>query len=94
MEDDCIFCKIVKGEIKTEIICENDNFISFLDANPVVEGHSLVIPKKHFKTYNPDRQTTINHSTCSPNDGMIMRISPLYYQEKVSRGVTQPGCWA
>ena len=48
--EDCIFCKIAKKEIEQEIIYENDNFISFPDANPVGEGHSLVIPKKHFET--------------------------------------------
>ncbi len=47
---ECVFCKIARGEIPVEKIYENDNFLSFPDANPVVEGHSLVIPKKHFKT--------------------------------------------
>lgn len=44
---DCIFCKIVKGEIDSEKIHETENIISFLDANPRAPGHSLVIPKKH-----------------------------------------------
>jgi len=48
--DDCIFCKIANGEVQVNKIYENDNFISFPDANQVVEGHSLVIPKKHFET--------------------------------------------
>ena len=51
MNKDCIFCKIAKGEISVEKIYENDSFISFPDANPILEGHSLVIPKKHFKTF-------------------------------------------
>lgn len=46
--EDCIFCKIASGEIPVEKIYENDNFFSVLDANPQVEGHSLVISKKHF----------------------------------------------
>ena len=46
--EDCIFCKIVKGEISKEKIYENDNFFSFPDRNPLVDGHSLVISKKHF----------------------------------------------
>ena len=50
MIDDCIFCKIAKGEIKAERIYENDNFFSIYDANPKVKSHSLVISKKHFKT--------------------------------------------
>lgn len=48
--NDCIFCKIAKGEIKSKIIYENDNFFSIPDANQKIEGHSLVISKKHFKT--------------------------------------------
>ena len=47
---DCIFCKIAKGEISVKRIYENDNFFSILDANPVLEGHSLVISKKHFES--------------------------------------------
>jgi len=47
---DCIFCKISNGEISVKKIYENDNFISFPDMNPRVEGHSLIIPKKHFRT--------------------------------------------
>ncbi len=46
----CIFCKIANGEIPAKRIYENDNFFSILDANPDIEGHSLIISKKHFKT--------------------------------------------
>ncbi len=48
--EDCVFCKIIKGEIPCEKVWENENFIAFLDANPVGEGHTLVIPKQHFET--------------------------------------------
>lgn len=50
VEEDCIFCKIVKGEIDSEKIHETENVISFLDIKPRAPGHSLVIPKKHVKT--------------------------------------------
>src|SRR3989338_2150246 len=46
----CIFCKIARKEIKVEILKESENFIAFPDANPKAEGHTLVIPKKHFVT--------------------------------------------
>lgn len=46
---DCIFCKIANGGSKEKIIYENDNFFSIPDVNPLVEGHSLVISKKHFE---------------------------------------------
>jgi histidine triad (HIT) family protein len=49
MVDDCIFCKMVNKEIPVDIIYENDNFFSILDAQQKIEGHSLVISKKHFK---------------------------------------------
>ena len=47
--DNCIFCKIVSGEIPSSKIYEDENVLSFLDVNPVNEGHSLIIPKKHFE---------------------------------------------
>lgn len=49
-EDCCIFCKLSNNEISAERIYENDNFFSILDANPQVEGHTLVISKRHFET--------------------------------------------
>ncbi len=49
MEGDCIFCKIAKGEVNSEIIYENDNFFSIFDIHPKTDGHSLVISKKHFE---------------------------------------------
>jgi histidine triad (HIT) family protein len=47
--EDCFFCKIAKGEVKSKKIYENDNFFSIPDANQKIEGHSLVISKKHFE---------------------------------------------
>jgi histidine triad (HIT) family protein len=51
MNEDCIFCKIVSGEIPAEKVLETKNFIVIKDANPKVEGHSLVIPKKHCNSF-------------------------------------------
>jgi len=50
--EDCIFCKIVGREIpgQKERIWEDDDFIFIKDINPVGEGHSLLITKKHFET--------------------------------------------
>lgn len=47
---DCIFCKIVKGEIPSEKIYEDEISFAFLDIHPVNLGHTLLIPKKHFET--------------------------------------------
>ena len=43
----CIFCKIVAGEISSTKIFENEHVMAFLDIAPAVKGHTLVIPKKH-----------------------------------------------
>lgn len=48
MENNCIFCKIARGEIKVEIVEETKNFLAFPDKNPMTLGHTLIIPKKHF----------------------------------------------
>lgn len=46
-DKDCVFCKIVAGEIPSHIYWQNDNAIAFLDIRPKVPGHSLVVPKSH-----------------------------------------------
>ena len=47
--NDCIFCKIVKGEIPSHKVYEDDNFFAFLDINPRGTGHAQVIPKQHYR---------------------------------------------
>lgn len=47
---DCIFCKIVSGQISSKKIYEDSEFMAFLDVNPRANGHTLVIPKKHVST--------------------------------------------
>ena len=47
--NNCIFCKIVKKEIPAEVVYEDDNFLAFLDIRPQSPGHTLVIPKQHYR---------------------------------------------
>jgi len=49
ISEDCVFCKIVRGEIPCHKIFEDDDFIAFLDIKPINKGHTLVVPKTHFK---------------------------------------------
>lgn len=49
--NDCIFCKIIKGEIPSYTIYEDEKMKAFLDVNPVNNGHVLLIPKKHYKNF-------------------------------------------
>jgi len=45
--DDCLFCKIIKGEIPSNKVYEDDEILAFKDINPIAPVHILVIPKKH-----------------------------------------------
>ncbi len=45
---DCIFCKIVNGEIPSEKVYEDEGVFAFLDIKPFTNGHTLIIPKKHY----------------------------------------------
>jgi histidine triad (HIT) family protein len=47
--DNCIFCKIISGEIPCYKVYEDENFLAFLDIHPLNPGHTLLIPKKHIQ---------------------------------------------
>jgi len=49
MEPNCVFCKIIAGEIPCHKVYEDKNFLAFLSIDPRSPGHTLVIPKKHFR---------------------------------------------
>lgn len=58
--DDCLFCKMVSGEIPSNIVFENDFVLAFRDIDPKAPTHILVIPKKHIQSINelgPDDQS-------------------------------------
>lgn len=50
MNDDCVFCRIVKGGLKADVVAEDEHTLSFLDSRPVFPGHVLVIPRQHIET--------------------------------------------
>lgn len=45
---DCIFCKITNGDIPSERVYEDENVVAFLDVTPAIDGHVLIVPKKHY----------------------------------------------
>lgn len=49
--DDCIFCKIIKGDIPSAKVYEDEKVMAFLDLSQVTKGHTLVIPKKTRRKY-------------------------------------------
>ncbi len=50
--DDCLFCKMVSGDIKPDVVYEDDEVLAFNDVNPKAPTHILVIPKEHIATVN------------------------------------------
>jgi histidine triad (HIT) family protein len=46
-QDDCLFCKIVAGELPAAIVAEDERTVSFMDINPATRGHALVVPRAH-----------------------------------------------
>ena len=79
---DCLFCKIVAGEIPADIIYESDTAIAFRDINPQAPTHVLVIPRKHIATIND----------IEPEDQAI--IASLYTAAKeiaVAEGIAEAG---
>ena len=58
---ECVFCKIIEEEIPSYTIYEDDKVKAFLDINPDVNGHTLIIPKKHYKDISDIDDTTLMH---------------------------------
>lgn len=57
-KEDCVFCKIVSGDIPSNTIYENSEFKVIMDASPAAKGHVLVLPKEHYKDiYDIDAET-------------------------------------
>lgn len=72
---DCIFCKIVKGEVPTKIISETEKSLAFMDAFPLTKGHCLVITKNHYQKIqdipskeNADLFETVHHVISKVDD--------------------------
>jgi histidine triad (HIT) family protein len=72
----CIFCKIIAGDIPVKILKETTNSISFLDAFPLAKGHVLVIPKKHHQKIQ-DMDNEENNDLFSLVHDMLSKVDTL-----------------
>ncbi|HEY96329.1 MAG TPA: histidine triad nucleotide-binding protein [Dehalococcoidia bacterium] len=77
--DDCIFCKIISGDIPSDIIYRDDEVIAFRDVNPVAPTHILIVPVEHLVTTLdiPDVNTSLTNK-------MIQTANRLANQEGIS----------
>jgi len=61
-DPDCVFCRIVEGELAASVVSDEENVVAFMDINPVTPGHLLVIPKEHhakIATVPPDTMAQV-----------------------------------
>ena len=80
-EEQCVFCKIIKGELSSYKIIENETTLGFLDTNPSAEGHCIIIPKKHVHRWHDlnDDETTNVFNTAKIVAKLIMEtLKPDY----------------
>jgi len=80
--NDCIFCKIIKGEIPSYKIYEDKDFLAFLDINPLNPGHTLVIPKEHHKNLQELPNNLVEKLFC-----VVKKISALIKNETKADGI-------
>jgi len=60
MQNDCIFCKIIAGEIPSATIYEDEDFKVIMDISPAAKGHAIILPKRHFADlYELDEITSL-----------------------------------
>lgn len=59
--NECIFCKIIKGEIPAKKVYEDEQVVVIMDANPQTDGHVLVMPKKHVTDYTELDKDLLEH---------------------------------
>ena len=81
---DCIFCKIIKGDLPSKTIYEDELIKVIMNINPTTNGHLLVLPKKHYVNIFDIDETIINHSFKVIRDNLY----PLLEETLHCEGVT------
>ena len=82
--EDCIFCKIIKGELPSRTIYEDDLIKIIMNINPATNGHLLVLPKEHMVNINDTTNEVINHSMNIIRE----KIYPLLKERLNCKGLT------
>ena len=78
---DCLFCKIVEGEIPTEFLYQDEEIIAFRDIDPAAPVHILVIPKKHI-----EKLQDIGDNENELLGKLVLTAKKIAFQEKIDRG--------
>jgi histidine triad (HIT) family protein len=84
--EDCLFCKIVKGEIPSSTVYEDDIIKVIMNINPNVNGHLLIIPKKHYTNLFDIDNEVITHSLDVTRDKLYPLLKERLHCEGLSIG--------
>lgn len=77
--DNCIFCKIIAGEISCYKVYEDDNFLAFLDIKPFAKGHTMVIPKNHHRwVYDVPGFGEYWETTKKISQHILAKLNPMF----------------
>ena len=82
--ENCIFCKIIKGEIPSKTVYEDETTIVFMSIDPATDGHLLVVPKKHIVTIMDMDMDTLSHMVTIIREKMY----PLLKEKLNCEGLT------
>ena len=82
--EDCIFCKIIKGELPSKVIYEDDLIKVIMNINPSTDGHLLVLPKEHYINIMDIKEEIITHSFQIIRD----KLYPLLKEKLNCKGLT------
>lgn len=78
---DCIFCRIVAGEIPAVVIAQNADAVAFLDAGPLAPGHTLVVPRAH-----AERLSDLPEAVVGPLFALVQEVA-----RRIEKGLTPDG---
>jgi histidine triad (HIT) family protein len=93
MAEDCIFCKIVAGELPSELVQEDDHTVAFMDINPWTRGHALVIPRNHSPNLYEVGEDDLRH-TSSAAKRLALRMKERLRCDGVNLlNAAEPAAW-
>ena len=79
----CVFCKIINKQSQSHIVYENDKLITFLDVEPIHEGHVLIVPKQHVDAIDKLSDDTLIEIVCVAKK-MVTILGEVYGNEGYS----------
>jgi histidine triad (HIT) family protein len=82
MMEDCLFCKIIRGESAAEAVLENRHALAIMDINPIHFGHVLIMPKTHYATFvevPPTELSDVIHAAQIISKAIVKSLAPEGY---------------